>query len=174
MLREGFADIKLTTYRGSIPTPSETLDPLAEGCDVVVRLLKRLRAVCVAGFLPPGMGLVTVDKIAVSAAMAGCEQSHVPVLTTAWEVVLKFGNARPPVAHVHQPGRSDNVAQRPGRDTGGRWGRRVPRVEGTLVPVTNQASSRRREIAAAFESRPFRGAVLDRADMRGYGRRRLA
>ena len=37
------------------------------------------------------MGLVTVDKIAVSAAMAGCEQSHVPVLTTACEAVLKMG-----------------------------------------------------------------------------------
>ncbi|MCH8816943.1 MAG: hypothetical protein IIC92_04340 [Chloroflexi bacterium] len=88
---ERFADIKLTTHQGSIPTPSETLDPLAEGCDVVVRLLKRLRAVCVAGFLPPGMGVVTVDKIAVSAAMAGCEPSHLPVLIAACEAVLKMG-----------------------------------------------------------------------------------
>ena len=36
MLRERFADIKLATHQGSVPTPSETLDPLAEGWDVVV------------------------------------------------------------------------------------------------------------------------------------------
>ncbi|MCH7906061.1 MAG: hypothetical protein IIB26_01390 [Chloroflexi bacterium] len=90
-MRERFADIKLATHQGSVPTPSETLDPLAEGCDVVVRLLKRLRAVCVAGFLPPGMGVVTVDKIAVSAAMAGCEPSCLPLLIAACEAVLKMG-----------------------------------------------------------------------------------
>ena len=36
MLRERFADKKRTTHQGRIPTPSRTLDPLAEGCDVVV------------------------------------------------------------------------------------------------------------------------------------------
>ena len=34
----------------------------------------------VVGILPPGMGIATVEKIATSAAMAGCEPAHLPVL----------------------------------------------------------------------------------------------
>lgn len=36
MLQDRFADIKLTTYQGSIPTPAEMLDRVGEECDVVV------------------------------------------------------------------------------------------------------------------------------------------
>ena len=46
----------------------------------------------VVGFLPPGMGIATVQKIAVSAAMAGCEPSHLPVLIAACEAVIKMGS----------------------------------------------------------------------------------
>ncbi|MCH7594802.1 MAG: hypothetical protein IIB27_09830 [Chloroflexi bacterium] len=46
----------------------------------------------VVGLLPPGMGVATVEKIAVSAAMAGCEPSHLPVLIAACEAVLKMGS----------------------------------------------------------------------------------
>ena len=46
----------------------------------------------VVGLLPPGMGIATVEKIAVSAAMAGCEPSHLPVLIAACEAVIKMGS----------------------------------------------------------------------------------
>ncbi|MBT3941915.1 MAG: hypothetical protein HOC77_03720 [Chloroflexi bacterium] len=46
----------------------------------------------VVGLLPPGMGIATVQKIAVSAAMAGCEPSHLPVLIAACEAVIKMGS----------------------------------------------------------------------------------
>ena len=36
MLQERFTDLTLTTYQGSIPTPSEMLDRVGEECDVVV------------------------------------------------------------------------------------------------------------------------------------------
>ena len=36
MLRDRFSDVRLTTYEGSIPTPSDMLDRAAEECDVVV------------------------------------------------------------------------------------------------------------------------------------------
>jgi hypothetical protein len=43
------------------------------------------------GVLPPGMGIATVEKIAVSAAMAGCEPAHLPVLMAAVEAIIKMG-----------------------------------------------------------------------------------
>jgi len=46
----------------------------------------------IVGLLPPGMGVATVQKIAVSAAMAGCEPSHLPVLIAACEAVIKMGS----------------------------------------------------------------------------------
>lgn len=36
MLRDRFAGLELTTYQGSIPTPSDMLDQVGEECDVVV------------------------------------------------------------------------------------------------------------------------------------------
>ncbi|MDA1258470.1 MAG: hypothetical protein O3C10_11620, partial [Chloroflexi bacterium] len=46
----------------------------------------------IVGLLPPGMGVATVEKIAVSAAMAGCEPSHLPVLIAACKAVIKMGS----------------------------------------------------------------------------------
>ncbi|MDA1256741.1 MAG: hypothetical protein O3C10_02695 [Chloroflexi bacterium] len=36
MLTDRYEDVTLTTYQGSIPTPSDMLDQVAEECDVVV------------------------------------------------------------------------------------------------------------------------------------------
>ena len=46
----------------------------------------------VIGILPPGMGIATVEKIAVSAVMAGCESAHLPVLFAALKAVIKMGS----------------------------------------------------------------------------------
>lgn len=45
----------------------------------------------VVGYLAPGMGVATVEKIAISAAMAGCDPAHLPVLIAACEGVMKMG-----------------------------------------------------------------------------------
>jgi hypothetical protein len=45
----------------------------------------------VIGILPPGEGIATVEKIAISAAMAGCEPAHLPVVITAIKAILKLG-----------------------------------------------------------------------------------
>ena len=46
----------------------------------------------VIGILPPGMGIATVEKIAISAAMAGCEPSHLPVLFAGLKAIIKMGS----------------------------------------------------------------------------------
>jgi hypothetical protein len=46
----------------------------------------------VVGILPPGMGIATVEKIATSAAMAGCEPAHLPVLIAGLEAIIKMGS----------------------------------------------------------------------------------
>jgi len=45
----------------------------------------------VVGILPPGEGIATVEKIAISAAMAGCEPAYLPVVITAIKAILKLG-----------------------------------------------------------------------------------
>jgi hypothetical protein len=45
----------------------------------------------VVGILPPGMGVATIEKIAISAVMAGCEPRHLPVLIAALKGVIKMG-----------------------------------------------------------------------------------
>lgn len=44
------------------------------------------------GVLPPGMGIATVEKIAISAVMAGCEPPHLPVIFAAIKAVIKMGS----------------------------------------------------------------------------------
>lgn len=51
----------------------------------------------VLGELPPGNGLVTVEKLAINAVMAGCEPEHLPVLVTAIESMLKTPQSILPV-----------------------------------------------------------------------------
>lgn len=46
----------------------------------------------VVGILPPGMGVATVEKIAVSAVMAGCEPGHLPVLIAALKGIIQMGS----------------------------------------------------------------------------------
>jgi hypothetical protein len=46
----------------------------------------------VIGILPPGEGIATVEKIAISAAMAGCEPAHLPIVITAIKAILKLGS----------------------------------------------------------------------------------
>ena len=41
--------------------------------------------------LPPGMGLATVEKIAINGVMAGCEPAHLPILMAASEALPGFG-----------------------------------------------------------------------------------
>src|SRR6185295_3467699 len=41
----------------------------------------------VVAVLVPGMGLATVEKIAVNAVMAGCQPEHLPVLLAAVEAI---------------------------------------------------------------------------------------
>lgn len=43
----------------------------------------------VLGRLAPGNGLVTVEKLAINAVMAGCDPEHLPVLVTAIEAMLE-------------------------------------------------------------------------------------
>ena len=43
------------------------------------------------GLLPPGMGVATVEKIAISAVLAGCEPSHLPVLIAGVKAVIQMG-----------------------------------------------------------------------------------
>ncbi len=43
------------------------------------------------GILLPGMGMATVEKIAISAVMAGCEPGHLPVLIAAVKAVIQMG-----------------------------------------------------------------------------------
>lgn len=46
----------------------------------------------VIGILPPGMGIATVEKIAISAVMAGCEAPHLPVLFAALKAIIRMGS----------------------------------------------------------------------------------
>ncbi|HJN86675.1 MAG: hypothetical protein QGH97_00785 [Dehalococcoidia bacterium] len=43
----------------------------------------------VVGYLAPGEGAATVEKVAINAAMAGCEPEHLPVLIAAVEAVTQ-------------------------------------------------------------------------------------
>ena len=45
----------------------------------------------VVGILPPGMGIATVQGIAITAVMAGCEPEHLPVLIAGAEAVIQMG-----------------------------------------------------------------------------------
>ena len=45
----------------------------------------------IVGHLPPGMGIATVKKIAISCAMAGCEPSHLPVIIAACKSIIQMG-----------------------------------------------------------------------------------
>lgn len=45
----------------------------------------------VIGTLPPGMGVATVEKIAISAVMAGCDPRHLPVLIAGLKAIVKMG-----------------------------------------------------------------------------------
>jgi hypothetical protein len=43
------------------------------------------------GSMPPGSGQVTIEKVAVNAVMAGCRPEYLPVLLTAFELMLEPG-----------------------------------------------------------------------------------
>ncbi len=45
----------------------------------------------VIGVLPPGMGIATVEKIAISLAMAGGEPQHLPVMIATVKAIIKLG-----------------------------------------------------------------------------------
>ena len=50
-----------------------------------------LAAEHIVGHLPPGMGIATVKKIAISCAMAGCEPAHLPVIIAACKAIINMG-----------------------------------------------------------------------------------
>ena len=43
----------------------------------------------VVGVMPPGMGIATVENLAINAVMAGCEPMHLPILIAAVESIVK-------------------------------------------------------------------------------------
>lgn len=48
----------------------------------------------VIAVMAPGNGIATVEKIAISAVMAGCESAHLPVLIAACEAYVALGRSR--------------------------------------------------------------------------------
>lgn len=78
----------LETERGDgfplIPPTPEKVEAMLSG--------SRLSRDAVIAVLPPAMRAATVEKIAVNAAMAGCEPQHLPILTTACRALPGFGS----------------------------------------------------------------------------------
>ena len=66
-----------------IPPTREKVDKILTGTT--------LAADDIVGHLPPGMGIATVEKIAISCAMAGCEPDHLPVIIAACRAIINMG-----------------------------------------------------------------------------------
>ncbi|MBI4307881.1 MAG: hypothetical protein HY684_03660 [Chloroflexi bacterium] len=62
------------------------LPPTRQAVDTILKGTRRDPGYAV-GIMEPGMGLATVEKIAISAAMAGCSREHLPVLIAAVEAM---------------------------------------------------------------------------------------
>src|SRR5262249_21870285 len=60
--------------------------PTRERVDAMLTGTRRQPADLIAT-LAPGMGLATVEKIAINAVMAGCDPAHLPVLIAAVEAI---------------------------------------------------------------------------------------
>jgi hypothetical protein len=54
----------------------------------------------VLGYLPPGQGIATVEKLAINAAMAGCKPGHLPVLIAAVEAMLQTPQSVFPIRSI--------------------------------------------------------------------------
>ena len=60
--------------------------PTRDSVDAMLRGTRRAPNEVVA-VLPPGMGLATVEKIAINAVMAGCQPEHLPLLLAAVDAI---------------------------------------------------------------------------------------